>query len=175
MSHALSVRKFARALVAKRSFARLKVVKSQDFGFIKNREAFFRLCLIVPLVEAGTLTEQPLSRFEARLMADDWDDWGDGEARSDTEKSEGWDWPTEAGYSAESTAAVVLDADTNSKSRCLPDESNQNGSDEGLETEAQLARQVDEMTDNYFSELQKYQEDLADQSVREEINKVQRP
>lgn len=107
-------------------------------------------------------------------MADDWDDWGDGDAHSDTEKSEGWDWPTEAGCSAESTASVVLDADTNSKSRCLAEESNQKGSDEGLEKEAQLARQVDEMTDNYFSELQKYQEDLADPSVREEINKVQR-
>lgn len=119
-------------------------------------------------------TEQPLSLFQASLMADDWDDWGDGEAQSETEKSEGWDWPTEAGCSAESAASVVLDGDTDSKSRCLPEESHQKGSDEGLETKAQLARQVDEMTENYFAELQKYQEDLADPSVREEINKVQR-
>lgn len=114
----------------------------------------------------------PLSLFQASLMADDWDDWGDSEAQSETEKSEGWDWPGEAGCSAESAASVVLNADTDSKSRCLAEESNQKGTDEGLETEAQLARQVDEMTGNYFAELQKYQEDLADPSVRGEINKV---
>lgn len=109
-------------------------------------------------------------------MADDWDDWGDGEAQSESENSEEWDWPAAARCPTEppTTTAVVVDADIYSKSHGLVEESNQRGSDEGLETEAQLARQVDEMTDNFFAELKKYQEDLADPSVREEINKVRR-
>lgn len=108
-------------------------------------------------------------------MADGWDDWGDGEAQAENDNSEGWDWPTEDGCSTEpaTATAVVVSADTNSKSHRLVEESNQRGIDEGLETAAQLARQADEMTEKYFAELQKYQEDLADPSVREEINKVQ--
>lgn len=111
--------------------------------------------------------------FQASVMADDWDDWGDDKAQSDHDNSEGWDWPTATEGSTEPAATpALLEGHTISRSRRLVEESNQGESDEGQETGAQRARQVSEMADKHFVELQKYQEDLADPSVREEINKV---
>lgn len=101
-------------------------------------------------------------------MADGWDDWGDGDDNQShsSEKSEGWDWPAEEGRSA----AVVVKPATTRTSRAVAAESNNRTED--VEAKARTARAVNEMTDKFFSELRRYQEDLADPCVREEINKV---
>lgn len=100
-------------------------------------------------------------------MADGWDDWGDGDDNQshNSEKSEGWDWPAEEG----SSAAAVIPATTRT-SPSVAAESNSRTED--AEAKARTARAVNEMTDKFFSELRRYQEDLADPCVREEINKV---
>lgn len=106
-------------------------------------------------------------------MADDWDDWGDdddksvtGDASNCSEKSEGWDWPGTSAEKDSATAATTAERvapnDPDSKSTRL------------AEAEEREAREeaVGEMAENYFAELQRYLEDLADPSVREEINQV---
>lgn len=94
-------------------------------------------------------------------MADDWDDWGDDDGNSvkSSDKSEGWDWPSAEGGSS----ATALGAKQEQQQR-----------DQGSALEENEAKDaaVDEMTEKYFLELQKYLEDLADPSVREEINQV---
>lgn len=92
-------------------------------------------------------------------MADGWDDWGDdGSASADgSDKSEGWDWP-----SAEAPAPAA----GGQKQR------QQQQSSASLEEAEARDAAVDEMTEKYFVELRKYLEDLADPSVREEIDQV---
>eukprot|EP00903_Cladosiphon_okamuranus_P012183 g11426.t1 len=97
-------------------------------------------------------------------MADDWDDWGDDDDKSakGSDKSEEWDWPaSERGSSAAAAAAAALGA--------KQEQQELDQSPIAEENEARDAA-VDELMEKYFLELQKYLEDLADPSVREEIN-----
>lgn len=109
-------------------------------------------------------------------MADGWDDWGDDDDDDNqshsSEKSEGWDWPAEEGSSAAAAAAVVVAKPATSRTNHPVDAESNSSCTEDIEAEARPARAVDEMTDKFFLELRRYQEDLADPCVREEINKV---
>lgn len=102
-------------------------------------------------------------------MADGWDDWGDDDDNQShsSEKSEGWDWPAEEG----GTAAEVAKPTTTRTTR-RPVAAESTNSTENVEAEARTARAVNEMTDKFFLELRRYQEDLADPCVREEVNQV---
>lgn len=95
-------------------------------------------------------------------MADDWDDWGDDDNKSakGSDKSEGWDWPAAEGGASGGSALVAKQ------------EQRQHDPSPDLEDVEERNAAVDEMTGKYFLELQKYLEDLADPSVREEINQV---
>lgn len=103
-------------------------------------------------------------------MADDWDDWGDddneeaaadgGDNNSSGDKSEGWDWPVAA--TTKPPAATTAEQQSPQRHE---DESS------AVEREAREAA-VDEMTEKFFVELRSYLENLADPSVREEINQV---
>lgn len=92
-------------------------------------------------------------------MADDWDDWGDDDNKSakGSDKSEGWDWPAGGGSSAAPGAKQ---------------EQQQHDQSPAVEEAEARDAAVDEMTEKFFLELQKYLEDLADPSVREEINQA---
>lgn len=92
-------------------------------------------------------------------MADGWDDWSDEDSKSakGSDKSEGWDWPAAEGESP--ALAAKQEQQQHDQSSALE------------EAEARDAA-VDEMAGKYFIELRKYLEDLADPSVREEINHV---
>lgn len=95
-------------------------------------------------------------------MADDWDDWDDDDNKSakGSDKSEGWDWPAAEGGSSAAALAAKQEQQRHDQSSALEEE-----------VQARDAA-VDEMTEKYFNELRKYLEDLADPSVREEINQV---
>ncbi|CAN0531226.1 unnamed protein product, partial [Ectocarpus sp. 12 AP-2014] len=112
-------------------------------------------------------SERETEREERVLCAmdDDWDDWGDddgeaaaadaGDNSNSSDKSEGWDWPGAA--TTKPPAATI--------------ETQQSSQDEkaAVEREAREAV-VAEMTEKFFIELRSYLENLADPSVREEIN-----
>lgn len=100
-------------------------------------------------------------------MADDWDDWGDddgeaaaadgGDNSSSSDKSEGWDWP--------------VAATTKPPGATIANQQSRQDENSAVEREAREAV-VAEMTENFFIELRSYLENLADPSVREEINQV---
>ncbi|CAB1100964.1 unnamed protein product [Ectocarpus sp. CCAP 1310/34] len=98
-------------------------------------------------------------------MADDWDDWGDddgevavadgGDNSNSSDKSEGWDWPVAATTKPPSPAIAIQ----------------QSSQDENAAVEREAREAVvAEMTEKFFVELRSYLENLADPSVREEIN-----
>lgn len=103
-------------------------------------------------------------------MADDWDDWGDGDDEaaaadggdnSSSDKSEGWDWPVAA--TTTKPPAPICTA--------VPKQQSPEDESSAVEREAREAV-VEEMTEKFFVELRSYLENLADPSVREEINQV---
>lgn len=113
-------------------------------------------------------------------MADDWDDWGDGDEQSDGAKSEGWDWPADERRPAASAADKNADeAPERMASRGVDRMTAAGGggllpgaNDQHIEEKERLAEQMDKMTEKFFVQLQRYLEDLADPSAREEINEV---
>ncbi|CAM9423590.1 unnamed protein product [Ectocarpus sp. 4 AP-2014] len=98
-------------------------------------------------------------------MADDWDDWGDddgeaaaadgGDNSNSSDKSQGWDWP--------------VAATTKPPAATIPTQQSSQDENAAVEREAREAV-VAEMTEKFFVELRSYLENLADPSVREEIN-----
>lgn len=90
-------------------------------------------------------------------MADEWDDWGDGDNKSanGSDKSEGWDWPSAA-----------------APAPFGKQEQHQQQSSASLEEDGARDAALEDMTEEYFVELRQYLQDLADPSVREEIDQV---
>lgn len=115
-------------------------------------------------------------------MSHDWDDWGDDGEQSDGVKSEGWDWPVEEEEKLAATKAapcrrvvqVGRTSCTNSSSRAPPrksfDDKRRAPRDE--KAEEIFSRELEELTEKFFSELRGFLEDVVDPSVRESTNKV---
>ena len=106
-------------------------------------------------------------------MADGWDDWGDDDNKSESNHSEGWEWPV-GDESRDVIETITAKNAVQSTTNLEYQQSNKPAESlEQLEEEARLVRRHDERTDFFFDELRSYQLDLADPSVKERINEVQ--
>lgn len=125
----------------------------------------------------------PSSSDSKRAMSDGWDDWDDEDTQINEAESDGWDWPAEEERESSRTSAPTSHGATQKQRTSSSGRSSRRVSDdkrvnteplelESAEEESRFAREVEDFTDKFFAELGKYLEDIADPSVRENINKV---